>query len=142
MWGRLPVDRLSDKLMNDKPNRYSAYHHFGSNPLLGNSLVLKAVRAVFGDSSKPSLVNDSHASFNGVQTHENGLFLYQSKQANWAVRWGYHDKACLALFAGYLFVPQLNYWLLPALVSTTFIPRRWVQQTYFTWHAELLPHTE
>jgi hypothetical protein len=32
--------------------------------------------------------------------------------------------------------------LLPALIQTTFIPRRWVQQRYFTWHAELLPHTE
>ena len=23
-----------------------------------------------------------------------------------------------------------------------FVPRRWAQQRYFTWHAELLPHTE
>jgi hypothetical protein len=27
-------------------------------------------------------------------------------------------------------------------VSLAFIPRRWTQQRYFTWHAELLPHSE
>jgi hypothetical protein len=32
--GRFPVDRLSDKLINDKVNTYSAYHHFGTNALL------------------------------------------------------------------------------------------------------------
>ena len=32
--------------------------------------------------------------------------------------------------------------LLPTLISMMFIPRRWVQQRYFTWHAELVPHTE
>ena len=38
--------------------------------------------------------------------------------------------------------PALNYLMIPALVSCAYIPRRWVQQKYFTWHAELLPHTE
>ena len=32
--GRFPVDRWSDKLTNDKPNRFSAYYHYGSNPML------------------------------------------------------------------------------------------------------------
>ena len=32
--------------------------------------------------------------------------------------------------------------LLPMLVSFAFIPRRWTQLYYFTWHAELLPHSE
>ena len=127
VYGRAPVDRLSDKLINDKPNKYSAYFQFGSNPLLQNGLVLKAIRMLFGDSSSPNLVNDQHASFNGVQTHENGVFLYQSKQANWALRYGYGDIVSAGLIAGYLFVPALNHFLLPALVSTMFIPRRIVQ---------------
>lgn len=32
--------------------------------------------------------------------------------------------------------------LLPSAVSCLFIPRRVVMTHYFTWHAELLPHTE
>jgi len=31
---------------------------------------------------------------------------------------------------------------LPFLVSCALVPRRWAQQRHFTWHAELLPHTE
>ena len=53
MLGRIPFDRLSDKLMNDKVNKYSAYHHFGTNPILQNGLVLKAIRLLFGDSNAP-----------------------------------------------------------------------------------------
>jgi hypothetical protein len=52
------------------------------------------------------------------------------------------DIVTVLLFTGWAIVPSLNYLLLPTLVSTCFIPRRWVQQKYFTWHAELLPHTE
>lgn len=38
MWihGRLPVDRLSDQLINDKTNTYSAYYHLGNNSLFHN----------------------------------------------------------------------------------------------------------
>ena len=128
--------------MNDKTNKYSAYHHFGTNPLLQNGLVLRAIRLFFGDSAAPSQVSDPHSSFNGVSTHENGLFLYQSKQANMALKWSYADVTSASLFALWAVFPSCNYLLLPFLVSTTFIPRRWVQQKYFTWHAELLPHTE
>ena len=53
MLGRIPFDRLSDKLMNDKVNKYSAYYHFGTNPILQNALVLKAIRLLFGDSNAP-----------------------------------------------------------------------------------------
>jgi len=74
--GRAPVDRLSDKLINDNPNKYAAYYHFGKNPLLQNSLILKAVRLMFGESNATTQTVDSHASFNGVKTHENGVFLY------------------------------------------------------------------
>ena len=36
----------------------------------------------------------------------------------------------------------MNMFLIPALVQTAFIPRRWVNQKHFCWHAELLPHSE
>ena len=34
IYGRAPVDRLSDKLINDKPNKLAAYHYWGTIPLL------------------------------------------------------------------------------------------------------------
>lgn len=34
--GKFGVDRLSDKLMNDKPNKYAAYYWFERSPLLQN----------------------------------------------------------------------------------------------------------
>ena len=126
MNGRFPVDRLSDKLINDKVNKYSAYYHFGTNPLLQNTLVLKALRLLFQDSAAPTKVDDPHASYNGVQTHENGIFLYQSKQAPYVLKWGYGDFLTVALFGLWATVPSLNYLLLPSLISTAFIPRRWV----------------
>lgn len=110
--------------------------------MLQNGLVLKAVRFLFGNSNTPSRVRDPHSSFNGIQTHENGVFLYQSNQASWVLKWGYGDFLTLSLFTLWATVPQFYFLLLPSLVSTCFIPRRWVQQKYFTWHAELLPHTE
>ena len=105
-------------------------------------MFLKYVRAIFGNQQAPTTVHDPHQSFNGVTTHENGKYLYQSTQANWALTWGYADFSVLALWGTWAFVPGQSYTLLPALVSMAFIPRRWVQQRYFTWHAELLPHTE
>lgn len=136
-----PVDRMNDKLINDNPNKYSAYYQFGNNMFLQNRLSLGAVRMLFGDSRAPTGIEDEHGSFNGVQTHENGLFLYGSRQANWAVRWGFGDICVLASWGLYLFTPA-HLMLLPAIIQLAFVPRRWVQQRYFTWHAELLPHTE
>ena len=39
-------------------------------------------------------------------------------------------------------IPSASYTILPFLISLMFVPRRWTQQRYFTWHAELLPHSE
>lgn len=142
MYGRAPVDRMSDKLMNDKPNKYAAYHHFGTNPLLQNRLLLSAVRLCFGESNGPTNVRDDHASFNGVSTHENGIFLYQSKQAQWVNKVSMMDYGSVSFLGLYLLVPNWHMLLLPFLVSLTKFPRRIVQHRYFTWHAELLPHTE
>jgi hypothetical protein len=140
--GKFPVDRLSDKLLNDKTQKYSAYNYFGTQGVLQNGLVLKAIRLLFGDTNMPTPVVDNHSNFNGVQTHENGVFLYQSKEANWALKWGYADWICVGLWSSWALFPTGNILLLPSLVSLAFVPRRWAQQRYFTWHAELLPHSE
>jgi hypothetical protein len=38
--GKFPVDRLSDKLINDKVNKYSAYYYYGTKRWLQNRFVL------------------------------------------------------------------------------------------------------
>jgi len=48
----------------------------------------------------------------------------------------------VSLFGLWALFPAADYMLLPMLTSLAFWPRRLVQQRYFTWHAELLPHTE
>lgn len=68
--------------------------------------------------------------------------MYQSKQAPFTLYWSFGDYCLVGLWAGWLLVPKLNLLLLPAFIQTAFVPRRWTQQKYFTWHAELLPHTE
>lgn len=136
---KLPFDRMSDRLLNDKPNKWAAYYWFG-NSALGNTLVLKAVRTIFGRQEGVNNVIDSQGSYNGITTHENGLFLYQSKEARHAVMTGYSDWVALGATAAWLGGVQLC--LLPMLISYLYIPRRWTQSWYFTWHAELLPHTE
>merc|ERR1712153_24437 len=42
--GRFAADRKDFKLNNDKVNKYSAYHHLGTNPLLQNPIVLFLIR--------------------------------------------------------------------------------------------------
>ena len=125
---------------NDKINKYSAYYHFGNNGVLQNPLILKAVRLLLGNHQEVKSVKDDHASFSGVSLHENSKFLYQSRQADWAVTWGYADWTVLGSFAAWL--GGVHYALLPMLISFALVPRRWTQQTYFCWHAEMLPHTE
>ena len=83
--GKFPVDRLSDKLVNDKVNKYAAYHWWGTSSILQNTLLLKPIRMLFGRDEGVNNVIDTHASFHGIQTHENGIFLYQSKEAKHAV---------------------------------------------------------
>ena len=126
MWvsGRVPIDRQNDKLMNDETQKWSAYNMFGTQGALQNGLVLKATRLLFGGSQSTNEVVDTHADFNGVQTHENSIFLYQSKHAKYAVRWGYSDFTMVALWAAYA-ASNAKFLLLPSLVSLLFTPRRW-----------------
>lgn len=138
--GRWAVDRTSDKLVNDKHNKYSMYHWFGNSGLLQNGLLLKVIRYLFDRNEGVNNVVDPHASFHGIQTHENGVFLYQSKEAQQAVKAGYADYTILGSAALYLAGAKIFF--LPMLVATLYVPRRWTQLYYFTWHAELLPHSE
>ena len=64
--GKFPVDRLSDKLVNDKHNKYSLYHYFGSSGLFQNGLLLKAIRLLFDRNEGVNNVVDPHASFHGI----------------------------------------------------------------------------
>jgi hypothetical protein len=138
--GKLPVDRMTDRLVNDKPNKYAAYYWWARLGVLQNSAVLGLVRQLFGRNEGVNNVVDNHASFGGVQTHENGIFLYQSHQAKDAMFWSYSDYTILGSFAGWMLYD--NVLMLPALISFLYVPRRWTQLKYFTWHAELLPHSE
>jgi len=117
---------MGDKLTNDKVQKLSAYNMFKTQGILQNSLVLKAVRLLFGGKQATSSVIDNHADFNGVQTHENSVFLYQSTQAQWAVRWGYADSAMILSWSTYLLLGY-SQMLLPSLITFAFLPRRWVQ---------------
>ena len=142
LYSRFQVERWNNVLMNDRPNQYSAYYHLGSNPLLQNALVLKAVRMLFGGNQTPNNVIDHHSGFNGVKTHENGIFLYKSHQSDYVLKWGYQDFMPVGLFSLWLVFPKYYMFLLPSLVHCLFVPRRWAVQKHFCWHAELLPHNE
>jgi hypothetical protein len=78
MSARFPVDRLSDKLVNDKVNKYSAYYWWGNLSFLHNGLVLKIVKLLFG--KRNGNVLDNHAGLlqEGVK-EKNALFLYSSR---------------------------------------------------------------
>ena len=46
----------ADKLINDKPNKLSAYYRFGNHGLLQNSFVLRAARFIFGEDPNGSYI--------------------------------------------------------------------------------------
>ena len=84
---------------------------------------------------------DHHAGFNGVKTSENGIFLYKSNHAAsvvWSRASDYMFFGCL----GGLVTGLSQFLLLPLVVFSCEIPRKWAVMKYFTYHAELLPHTE
>lgn len=122
---RFPADRLSDRLNNDKPNKYAAYYWWGNTRLLHSKLIVHLARIFIGDTQPVKQVQDDHASFSGVALHENAKFLYQSRQAEHAVSWGYADWAVLFSFSAWAAGSHIA--LLPMLVSFAFVPRRWTQ---------------
>lgn len=135
--GRWAVDR-DDVLDNTKYNKYSAYHLFGSNPLLQNQMVWKVLKMHFHRERQD---RDDHASFHEVSTHENGVFLYKSTQADFFVKTRVTDFFIAGCAGGFL-TGMSSFLFLPLVVSLMSMPRKLAQVRFYTFHAELLPHTE
>lgn len=85
--------------------------------------------------------DSQYENFFGVKTHENGLFLYRSTEI---------DSVIKSRFMDYFLLFGFTAWItnIQPLFFVSFIyfglstPRRLAIQKFFTFHAELLPHTE
>jgi hypothetical protein len=100
---------------------------------------LKAVRLLFDNQGVHE--RNHHDGFRGIRTHENSLFLYKSNQADAIVRSRVVDY--FLFFGGLSAITGLSQFiLLPLAVMTLSFPRKLAVLQYFTFHAELLPHTE
>jgi hypothetical protein len=105
-----------------------------------NSLVLRFCQFIF-DNHRSSVNHATHSSFSGVRTSENGLFLYKSNEADALIRGRFND---------FFWLGSLGMWasgamwlmFLPLAAITCTLPRKMSHVHYFTYHAELLPHTE
>jgi hypothetical protein len=137
--GRWSVDR-DDILNNDKPNKYSAYFWFKNYPVLQNKLLLKLFQGLFDNHR--SHQRSHHDGFaGGVKTSENGIFLYKSNQADAILRSRFTDYFILFGSAAWL-SGMSSLILMPVIVASLSLPRKLAIMSYFTYHAELLPHTE
>lgn len=93
--------------------------------------------AFFGSKSRDA---DNHGGLAGIQTHENGIHLYKSPEARYVTMRQLPDYALLGFLAGFL---SGGPYCILALCAMGFqIPRKLSTMRHFTWHAELLPHTE
>lgn len=139
MAGRWAVDR-DDILNNDKPNKYAAYYWFQTQPMLQSKFLLKVLRALFDN--QRAVPNSHHDGFaGGVRTSENGVFLYKSTQGDSLLRARLMDY--FFVFAGASWITGASSLILvPFLVASLSLPRKLAVMQYFTFHAELLPHTE
>lgn len=107
---------------------------------LQNKLLLNTVRMIF-DSSRGLANHQSNGIAGGVTTHENGIFLYRSADADQFMKTRVIDYLGLTTFGLWItgghtlaFMPFI-YYLLQA-------PSNFPAVVHFTLHAELLPHTE
>uniref|UniRef100_A0A7S3CJR2 Uncharacterized protein n=1 Tax=Strombidium rassoulzadegani TaxID=1082188 RepID=A0A7S3CJR2_9SPIT len=137
---------MTDRLVNDKPNKYSAYNAFGTQPLLQNQIFLKLLRLLSMNKSRSGVV-DPHGANHMDNDHPTVAetetkFLYHSPIAKSSSRLHMLDIYTVGIFAGYFLVPSLNYLLLPCVFSLIVLPRRWVIMRNFCWHAKLVPSTE
>lgn len=82
-----------------------------------------------------------HDGIGGVKTHENALFLYKSLQGDALVKSRFVDYALLLSLGGFL-TGVNNLLFIPVAYGLLQAPRKWAVMHYFTFHAELLPHTE
>lgn len=69
------------------------------------------------------------------------MFLYKSTQGDNHLRHRFNDYFILTVFTGWI-CGASPYLFLPLVVSCMSIPRKYGAVQYFTFHAELLPHTE
>lgn len=97
-------------------------------------------RALF-DTSRGTPASHHEGFAGGVKTSENGLFLYKSTQADGLLRSRAMDYFLLATFGGWI-AGLSNLLLVPFLVGSLSLPRKIGILNFFTFHAELLPHTE
>jgi hypothetical protein len=144
---KFPVDILTERLTNDKINKYSAYYWWGSSGFLQNKLSLSLVRLMSLDFRRSGVVDahgipESMKELGPENKDKNTLFLYHSKEGSFTSLVGAIDWVMLGLWGGWLFLPNASYLLLPALIQLCFLPRRWATLKYFCWHARLHPDEE
>jgi hypothetical protein len=76
-----------------------------------------------------------------VKINENGIFLYKSNQSDALLRSRIMDYFIL-FGAGAWITGASQLILVPVIVASLSLPRKLAVLNYFTFHAELLPHTE
>ena len=77
----------------------------------------------------------------GVLTHENGIHLYKSPDSRSVVLRQFTDYIAVGLLAAYM-TGSNPFLIMPIFLMALQTPRKLSTMRYFTWHAELLPHTE
>ena len=114
----------------------SAYHLWSNTPLLQNAITVKLLKAMSTHKEECDFEG-----FSGIQTHENGIHLYKSPQANSYMQTRMIDY--LVATATLAFVTGMSpFAFLPMVWGFLSMPRKMQQTTHFTYHAELHPHTE
>jgi hypothetical protein len=76
-----------------------------------------------------------------VKASENGMFLYKSNEADALIKGRVNDFYMLMLAGCFAFQVQW-FAFLPLAAMTVSLPRKLAHVHYFTYHAELLPHSE
>lgn len=100
-------------------------------------MIWKSVRAIFASPNVP----EEYTGFAGAKTHENSIFLYKSHQAEYFVKSRFFDYFAFGAFFG-LIGGVSPFLFAPVFFALTRVPRYLAGIHYFTFHAELIPHTE
>lgn len=95
------------------------------------------MRALFADPN----IAETYTGFAGAKVHENSIFLYKSHQADYFVKHRIIDYFAFGCIAGFI-TGASPFLFIPAFYAITKLPRYLGGVHYFTFHAELLPHTE
>lgn len=107
---------------------------------LQNKLLLKTLGLFFDNTRYHQRAHHDGLAGN-VKTNENGLFLYKSNQSDALLRARSMDYFFVFAFGGWI-MGASHFLLVPMLVAALSLPRKIAVINYFTFHAELLPHTE